>query len=166
MIGAEGETPAPEPFHATITPHRSLGPKGFIALMAVIAGFNLAIGLTFYLKGAWPVLGFCGLDVLLLWIAFKINYRAGGASETIEIQGGAMTLTRIHADGRREAFTLNPYWVRVGFAERKDGRTYLWLQSHGRRLPFGAELTDDERREFAGLLEAELATQRSWTARA
>ena len=148
-----------------ITPHRSLGPKGFVALMAVIAGFNLAVGLAFIWKGAWPVLGFCGLDVLLLWIAFKINYRSGTATETIEIDGGTMTLTRVAPSGRREAIALNPYWVRVGFAERRDGRTFLWLQSHGRRLPFGAALTDEERRDLADALAAELASQRSWSTR-
>lgn len=162
MSDGELHDRGPPPFRAVITPYRSLGPRGFLALMVVIVVFNLAVGLVFYWKGAWPVLGFCGLDVALVWLAFKVNYRAAGASETIEIADSALTLTRIYPNGRREAFTLNPYWARVGFAERKDGRTFLWLQSHGRRLPFGKELTDAERREFAGILEAELASQRSW----
>src|SRR5262249_19161417 len=56
--------PAREPtiFSAVLTPHRSLGRKGFLALMLVLGGASFVTGMVFLMAGAWPVFGFCGLD--------------------------------------------------------------------------------------------------------
>jgi len=58
---------------------------------------------------------------------------------------------------------FNTYWVRVALDERPDGRTALRLVSHGKSLIIGAFLTDEERREFAGVLAGELVAARSKT---
>ena len=42
------------------------------------------------LAGAWPVIGFFGLDVALIYLAFKLNYRSGRLYETIELTPGAV----------------------------------------------------------------------------
>ena len=57
----------PTLFSATITPHRSLGQAGFLVLMLVFGGVSFCTGVAFLLMGAWPVFGFFGLDVLLLY---------------------------------------------------------------------------------------------------
>src|SRR3546814_5288173 len=77
-------TPAPPArsrvfFDAVLLPHRSLGPRGFRILMLVAGGGACVIGTSFMLMGAWPVTGFCGLEILLLYIAFRLNYRSGRA---------------------------------------------------------------------------------------
>ena len=51
-------------FDATLRPHRSLGPKQFRILMAVTFCASAALSLPFYLMGAWPIIGFLGLDAL------------------------------------------------------------------------------------------------------
>ena len=68
-----GNDPFPNPplFSATITPHRSLGRKGFIIVMCAIGGISFIAGLVFLIAGAWPVMGFFGLDVLLVYWAFQ-----------------------------------------------------------------------------------------------
>ena len=53
-------------FHAILTPHRSLGRQGFVLLMATLATTWLVTGLFFLSKGAWPIFGFFGLDVLAI----------------------------------------------------------------------------------------------------
>ena len=68
----------------TIWPHRSLSKKGFLILMSVLAGLLFAIGVGFFLAGAWPVIGFLGLELLVVYGAFKLNYRAARRRETIE----------------------------------------------------------------------------------
>jgi uncharacterized membrane protein len=72
-------------FRAILLPHRSLGRKGFIVLMSVVSGISFLTGLAFFMLGAWPVLGFCGLDVLLIYGAFRLNYRAARLHELIEL---------------------------------------------------------------------------------
>ena len=54
----------PKIFSAVITPHRSLGPKGFLIFMLCLGGLSFVSGVAFVVMGAWPVCGFFGLDVL------------------------------------------------------------------------------------------------------
>jgi uncharacterized membrane protein len=150
----------PGGFRAVLTPHRSLGPTGFVVLMAALAGISFATGIAFLLIGAWPVLGFFGLDVALVYVAFKLNYRSGRLYETVELTPARLTWTRVHPSGRREQFDCNPYWARVNLREWPDGRTDLRLIAQGKELVFGRFLTDDERRQFANALRGALVDAR------
>jgi uncharacterized membrane protein len=151
---------AHEPFRAVLTPHRSLGPRGFAMLMAALCLINFVVGVAFWWLGAWPILVFCGLDVLLIYVAFKLNYRAAQAYEQIEVTPERLTVTSVEPNGRATAFEFNPYWVRVNLSEHHDGRTELELSHHGRRLVFGRCLTDDEKRAFATVLREAIAKAR------
>jgi uncharacterized membrane protein len=150
----------PGAFRAVLTPYRSLSPTGFLLLMAALAGISFVTGLVFVLAGAWPVMGFFGLDVALVYLAFKLNYRSGRVYETVELTPARFTWTRVHPSGRREQFDCNPYWARVNLRERPDGRTDLEIVSEGRQLSFARFLTDDERREFATALKGALIEAR------
>jgi len=160
MTDVERERQVDGTFSAVLTPYRSLGPRGFLILMSFIAGVSFIIGLVFLSMGAWPVFGFLGLDVLLIYLAFKLNYRAGRAYETVDLTPQTLTLTRVDPAGRTETFDFNPYWVRVLLCEWPDGRTVLRLASHGEEFAFGKFLTDDERREFAEALSGALVQAR------
>lgn len=149
------------PFRAVLTPYRSLGPRGFLVLMVAVCAVSFAVGLGFFVIGAWPVAGFLGLDAALVYGAFKLNYRSGRTHELVELTPSALTITRVHSTGARETFDFNPYWVRVRLAEGQDGRTDLRLASHGREFAFGRFLTDDERREFAHALRQALGAARN-----
>ena len=154
--------PAQEPsaFRAVLRPHRSLGPKGFLALMAILSLISFTAGLVFFFMGAWPVFGFLGLDVLLVYIAFRLNYRAGRLYETVELTPDELTITRVHPSGRTERFVCNPYWARVRLARARDGRTDLRLHLRGKEMSFGRFLTDDEQHDFAQALTGALAQAR------
>ena len=163
---SDHHTPAGDPaadrdLHVVLTAHRSLGPTGFVMLMGAFGFVCFATGLVFLTQGAWPVMGFFGFDVALLYIAFKLNYRSGRLHELIDLTPERLTVTRVHPTGRRERFDFNPYWVRVSLAEWPDGRTDLRLASHGQEFPFARFLNDEERREFASILGNALATVRS-----
>ena len=73
----------PTLFSAIITPHRSLSARGFLLVMALVGGMSFIGGMFFFLMGAWPVIGFLGLDVLLVYWAFRANYRAAAAFEEV-----------------------------------------------------------------------------------
>ena len=72
-------------FDALLTPNRSLPRAGFIAVMAAVTLISAGLGVYFVLHGAWPVFRFFGLDVLLLFLAFRLNYRSGRASEIVRL---------------------------------------------------------------------------------
>jgi uncharacterized membrane protein len=149
------------PFRAVLHPHRSLDPRGFLILMLALGAVSFATGLLFLSLGAWPVMGFFSLDVLLVFLAFKLNYRAARAYEMVELTPAALRLIQVTPSGRSREFEFNPYWVRVRFIENPDGSNNLKLTSHGRELEFGRLLNDDERRDFARTLEGALATART-----
>jgi uncharacterized membrane protein len=161
MSGSMQQTQAaPGEFHAVLTPHRSLSPRGFLILMTALGLMSFVAGMVFLLAGAWPVMGFFGLDVLLVYCAFKLNYRSGRMYETVDVTPSQLSVTRVHPSGRQERFDCNPYWARVNLREWPDGRTALSIAAQGREHAFGRFLTDDERRDFASALKGALLAAR------
>jgi uncharacterized membrane protein len=150
-----------EAFRLVLYPHRSLGPTGFLILMTVFGGLSFITGMVFLLQGAWPVFGFFGLDVALVYFAFKLNYRSGRLYETVELTPDMLTITRVQPSGKQESVDFNPYWVRVRLAEGPQGRTDLRIASHGREFSFARFLTDDERRDLSTALSDALSQARA-----
>src|SRR3974377_627435 len=100
-------------FSALLTPHRSLNRTGFLLVMAFLSVISFAAGMLFLLMGAWPVLGFFGLDVLAIYWAFKINFRRAKASEEILVTPSELRVRRISHRGHVVEWVLNPLWVRL-----------------------------------------------------
>lgn len=148
-------------FSALLTPHRSLPRTGFIILMTAICLVSFGTGLLFYMIGAWPVIGFMGLDVALIYIAFKLNYRSGRLYETVDLTPDALTVTRVSPSGKAQSWSFNPYWVRLSLEERVGRSSELSLASHGDRLVFGSFLSDPEREDFARALREALSTAKA-----
>ena len=161
-MNGKGEQTQAEPgeFHAVLRPYRSLGPAGFLILMLALGAVSFVTGVFFVVAGAWPVLGFFGLDVALVYIAFRLNYRSGRLYETVDLTPAQLTVTRVHPSGRQEQFDCNPYWARVRLREWPDGRTLLSIAAQGREHAFGRFLTDDERRDLASALREALLAAR------
>lgn len=147
-------------FSAILTPHRSLKTKGFIILMALIILVSFIAGLGFFLIGAWPVVGFFGLDVLLVYLAFKMNYRNGRLYETVNLTENELVVTRVSPAGKSQSWRFNPYWVRLAVDRNSRQQTKLRLSSHGKHLIFGSFLTDEEKQEFAEALDFALRQNR------
>ncbi len=145
-------------FSAVITPHRSLSRGGFIALMTAIGAVSFAGGLVFFLAGAWPVAGFMGLDVALIYWAFKANYRSAGSSERVIVTSSELTVRKVSHRGETAEWLFNPAWVRLDRQTVEDfGLQQLALVSHGRRLPIATSLSPGERESFATALANALA---------
>jgi uncharacterized membrane protein len=159
--------PQKQPEPATrfvLHPHRSLSRRGFVILMSALGAVSFIAGIAFTLIGAWPVMGFFGLDVALIYWAFKVNYRDGWVYETVDVTPERLTLTRVEPSGKSKTAEVNPYWARVSLTtDRPDGRTSLRIIAQGRELLLGQFLTDDERRDFATALTG--ALQQARTAR-
>src|SRR5690242_10791996 len=100
--------PGPEPtlFSAIITPHRSLNSTGFLIVMLLVSGFSFIAGMVFFLLGAWPVVGFLGFDVLLVYWAFRVNFRAAAAFEEVVVTPSELRVRRVSHRGRVNEWTL------------------------------------------------------------
>jgi uncharacterized membrane protein len=155
--------PAREPtiFSAVLTPHRSLSPTGFLIFMLVLGGMSFASGIMFLIAGAWPVCGFFGLDVLLVYWAFRVNYRSAQAYEQVTVTASELTVRKVSHHGRVSEWTLNPVWVRLDRDVHEEfGIERLFLVSRGRKLPIGGFLGPAEKESFAQALGAALGEAR------
>lgn len=152
--------PTPQ-YEAVLRPHRSLPPRGFFFLMLAIAGFSFVTGVGFVMMGAWPVTGFFGLDVLLLYGAFRLSYRSGRMREIIRLAGDDMTVERVSVRGETRNWRFQAFWLRIRMIELGTRGNRLLLASHGRELAIGGFLTPDERRALAVDLDDALTRYRS-----
>ena len=160
-------TVEPTLFSAIITPHRSLSAKGFVAVMALVGGMSFAGGMFFFWMGAWPVIGFLGLDVALVYWAFRANYRAAAAFEEVTVTPSELRLRRVSHRGEVAEWTLNPLWTQLDREKHEEfGLLKLFLVSRGRRLAVAGFLSPKEKESFAAALSAALGEARRGPIRA
>ena len=151
----------PAIFSATITPHRSLGNIGFLVLMIVFGSVSFLTGIAFLLMGAWPVFGFFGLDVLLLFWAIRLNNRHAAAYEEVTVTPSALTVRKVSHRGKVREWVLNPLWVKLDRETIEDfGIARLFLVARGKQLTVANFLSPGEREDFAKALGNALAEAR------
>jgi uncharacterized membrane protein len=157
------QSAADEPFFkALLMPHRSLGRTGFFILMGALLFGWLATGAIFLAHGAWPVFGFCGLDVLAVYLAFRLNYHAARAREEVSVSRIALDIRKTAPSGRTEEHHFNPFWARFSIARHAEiGITSMQVEAQGRQVPIGGFLNPDDRESFADAFSRALATAKA-----
>lgn len=160
MTRSTRSAPVPPVADFVLRPHRSLGPRGFLVVMGLIGGISFVTGALFVLKGAWPVLGFMGIDVALVWFAFRQSYRAAQVRERVLVTADEVVVMRRDSAGREQAWRLPAYWARVDQEDHPSGDHTLWLASRGSRIDVGGFLSPAERKTFGDALAGALRTAR------
>ena len=151
----------PKLFSARLTPHRSLNRTGFLVLMAFLCAVSFVAGVAFLLMGAWPVFGFFGLDMLLLYWAFRVSYRSAAAYEEIKVTAATLTVRKVDHHGRSREWQLNPLWVKLDKVTHEEyGIEHLLLVSRGKQLAVANFLGPDEKADFAVALGDALSEAR------
>jgi len=160
MSETNASSAADEPFfRALLTPHRSLGRTGFAVLMGALLFGWMVTGAIFLAHGAWPVFGFLGLDVLLVYVAFRVNYRAARAREEVSVSRTSLDIRKTAPSGRTEAHHFNPFWARFSIARHQEiGITGMAVEGQGKNVPIGSFLNPDDRESFATAFSRALAT--------
>jgi len=158
---AVGRTAGGLRFDAVLYPQRSLDRRGFLTIMVCLSVFSFVAGLAFFLKGAWPVLLIFSLNVALIYVAFRVNFRSGRIYETVQLDDACLLIRRFLPDGRILSWNLQAYWARVELIAASPDAPLLAVRSHGKYLVFGKFLTVEERQEFARALRQALARNRT-----
>jgi uncharacterized membrane protein len=145
------ETRVEQPvFAAVITPHRSLGKNAFRLVMTLICIATIISSLPFVILGAWPVAGFFGLDLVALYVAFRINFRQAKAFEEIIVTRIDVTLRKVTHSGEITEWRSNPAWTKLERVEDEDyGTLGLALVSRGNSISIAQALSPPERESFA-----------------
>ncbi|HYZ41472.1 MAG TPA: DUF2244 domain-containing protein [Stellaceae bacterium] len=148
-------------FERVLRPHRSLPSRNFHVLMAILGLISLAVGIGFVSIGAWPVVGFFGLDVALVYVSFRLNYRSARQSETLRLAGDVFSVERVSVRGERRSWRFQPFWLKVVLEERPDESNRLLFASHGRSLVIGDFVSPAIRRELAAAIRDALTRWRN-----
>ncbi|HYD89594.1 MAG TPA: DUF2244 domain-containing protein [Vitreimonas sp.] len=158
MIPHWERSPGPPPldgkplfFDAELRPYRSWSMKAFKVMLVAVITLNAIMSIIFIARGAYPVAGFLGLDVLALWFAFRWNYRAGQVAEYVQVAPGAVHVAAVNNEGVTTHWVLNPIWAKV----TRDGRGVLIRAGDG-QMRIGAFLSPKECDSFAAALDAAL----------
>ena len=155
------EVSGPSLFDAVLAPNRSLQGSGFAVVMGIVITVNLLLGGYFFSIGAWPVLGFCGLDILIVWLAFKLSYRQGRLRERVRVTEEEMLVARVLPSGHETRWRLQPYWTRVAIDRPIGHESQVRVTSRGKTLILGAFLSPEERGRFADALSGALGKTRA-----
>lgn len=146
-------------FYERLSPHRSLNAQGFTILMTVLGGASLVLGTIFLMMGAWPIFGFLGLDVFLVWLAFRSNYRAARAFEEILVTPVRLVWRRFSSRGEWREDTMNPRWVRLETtSDELSGTTRVALTERRITRVIGSFLPPAHKEKLAKDLAVALAT--------
>ncbi|MEQ8308266.1 MAG: DUF2244 domain-containing protein [Hoeflea sp.] len=146
-------------FEAVLSPHRSLGRTGFVVLMVITTALTLVHVIMFAAVNAWPVIGFFGIDLALLFGAFWLSYRSGRAREFVSVSRTDLKVRKVAPSGRAEEHLYNPFWARFNVSRHDEiGITSMQISGEGRRTDVGAFLNPDDKESFASAFQRALAT--------
>jgi uncharacterized membrane protein len=159
-IAATAEIPI---FEATLTPYRSLSTRGSLWLVILIAAIWGVMSLSFLAMGAWPVLGFFGIDIALFGWLIWLNVRDARRKETVSVSRTLLEVKRFCPKGlRRELHRFNPFGTRLTVDRHEEfGVTKLSLIARGKpEITVGQFLNPDDKESFAKALNLALAKAR------
>ena len=125
-----------------------MSPKALAGVFAALALLVLAIGAGFAAAGAWLILPFAGLEVLLLGAAFVLYARHAADYEKIELESGRLDVEI--AEGERTA----RYRMHGASVVVDEGR--VLLRDAKEQLEIGRHLGAEARAELAAELERKL----------
>ncbi|MCF7644343.1 DUF2244 domain-containing protein [Bacillus subtilis] len=148
--GADPDAYGAQFFKATLLPYRSLSARGFQIMILSLLLLWACIGMVFMQIRAWPVVGLFGLDIALIYLAFRLNYYAARQREEISVSREQLLIRQVSASGHIRAYQFNPFRTRFHITRKDDiGITQMQLQSDDRSLDIGRFLPPDDRESFA-----------------
>lgn len=145
---------------AVLEPPRSLSPRGFNRVMLVLGGMSFLSSLLFLSLGAWPVVGFMGLEIFGLWWVFRYSFRAQLARTYVRVTADAIDVRKVDGWGRERRASLASYFARVEFDHAADGPNALRVAASQRAYVVGEYLTPRERETFARRLAQAISDAR------
>src|SRR5690349_22923650 len=102
--------------------NNSLSSSGRRLVFAFILTVSFGIAAAFSVGcGAWPILPFCGIEMVVLYVAFRYVDRHSADYERITIRGDSVAV-EVREGARLAHFELNRYWAQVVCEQEEIGR--------------------------------------------
>jgi len=132
-------------YEISLYPYRSLNKTGFFILMFSLGFVSFVAGIIFMIKGAWPVFGFFGLDVLLVYIFFKINFRSGKKKEVLILTKNKLIVEFYDSKKISKTYYLDAHWLQIHLSKLKNEMSKLKISSNGKSVIVGSFLRHQEK---------------------
>ena len=129
----------------TLYPHRSLNRTGFFILMFFLTLFSFFAGIMFVSIGAWPVFGFFGLDILLIYVFFKINFNSGKKKEIIILKKNELLIKTYNSRILKKIYKFDPNWIKINLTKLKNKTSTLQISSKNKSIIIGSFLVHQEK---------------------
>jgi len=152
-VTGQGEIARGSGFSLVARRNNSLGAGGRLGVFAFIFVVSVGIATAFAVLGAWPILPFAGLEMLVLYLAFRYVDRHAADYERIAIDGDRVEVESFEG-GRRRHHEFNRRWARLVVVGEGDR---VALRSHGRELEIGRFVGAERRLEIARELGRRMA---------
>lgn len=160
MMDGLGAANDPAAFEAVLYPNQPPPARSLAVLLAAVFGVAIGVSIGFFLAGAWPVVGFIGIELMLLAVCLIWARRMARYAEHIRLDDTGLHVWTMAGRRTLRSWRLEPYWVRVRLDEARPGEPVLRLVAHGHTLTIGRFLNADERSDVAAALEAALVRYR------
>ena len=143
------DTPETIYLDEALRPNASLSPRAFMIVMTLIGLFSFAGGVLYLTIGAWPVFGFFGLDMLAIWVAFKLSFRAQEQVTYIRVDGDYLRLWHQQRGKDDKTADLPVSFVRVELETPTTPHTHLHIAYSNKAYVIGRFLTPEQRTRLA-----------------
>lgn len=146
--------------YAELRRDMALAPEALNRLMRFLLFVSLSIGAVFFAIGAWPIVGFLGLDVLLVWGAFKLYARSQARQfERIILDANSLYIERHHGK-LVQVIHYEPSFLAM-YHDANNQTDPLYLCRQGRCTAVGRWLGHEERQAAMRLIKEALMRRRA-----
>ncbi len=160
MSDGRAASGTPATFEAVLYPNQPPSTRSLVLLLVAVFGVAIGTSMGFLLAGAWPVVGFLGVELVLLVVCLVWARRMAAYAEHIRLDDDGLHIRTTTGNRTLRSWRFEPYWTRVQLAETRPGETALRLTAHGRSLTIGRFLNAQERTDVAAELDAALRRHR------
>jgi uncharacterized membrane protein len=126
-------------------PNASASAESVWKLLLSLIVFSGLIAIGFFHIGAWMVLPFAGLELVLVVLAFVVVLRHSDDYEKITFAENHVEVEQ-SVLGKIKHVQFQRYWTRVMLRDGENGNTSLWIGSHDREVEFGRDTMSDAQR--------------------
>ena len=136
-------------------------------VMIALSCLAFCIGVGFFLMGAWPVIGFLGLEILVVWGAFKLNYRVAKQRQKLTATERELIVENLTPTGDTDIIRIPADWLRVELTPKEPPnmsaryRQRIFVTSHGKRTEIGGFLHPVETPSLAAEISKMLESARN-----
>lgn len=127
-------------------PNASASTESVLKLLLSLVVLSGLIAMGFFHIGAWMVLPFAGLELVLVVLAFVVVLRHRGDYEKITFVENHIEIEQ-SVLGKIKLARFQCYWTRVTLREGENGKTSLWIGSRNEEVEFGRDTMDNVQRE-------------------